>query len=288
MNSTTTRRITVLVALFVILTVFSIVVIARSRDLQTKAAGNGQTELTRISIESLGQALLSDGDQLIIDIRTRSEFLASHVPDAISIPSYEISLQASDLEAFQNWKVILICQTTDCPELERATRDLRLIGFSDLSILEGGYDAYLASELPVSSQAKLVQDDLVQILNSIEVGSISTSDLKSLGSQNVTIVDVRTTFEFVSGFIPGAINIPLHRISETLERDILSSSDRIVIYDRKGNRSKIGAKALEDAGFSNVLNLEGGLEGWLAANENLELPATDGSNIDTLIPLGQE
>jgi len=72
-------------------------------------------------------------------------------------------------------------------------------------------------------------------------------------------VDVRSAEEYASGHVSSAVNIPyteiLTRIGEVTEdKDAL-----IYVYCRSGRRSGIAKEALEEAGFSNVVNL-GGLE----------------------------
>jgi rhodanese-related sulfurtransferase len=78
------------------------------------------------------------------------------------------------------------------------------------------------------------------------------------------LVDVRTFEEFASGHLVGAINIPLSELQENLgtwsrrlPRDV-----PIVLQCRSGVRSAQAAQILLRAGFTNVLNLDGGITAW--------------------------
>ena len=76
---------------------------------------------------------------------------------------------------------------------------------------------------------------------------------------DIALYDVRTQEEYVSGHIPGAVNIPYDVIAEQIP---VSDKDAvIVVYCRSGNRSGIAQDALEDAGYTNVLNF-GAVADW--------------------------
>lgn len=242
-------------------------------------------ETPTISVADLAQAAI-DGDQvLVLDVRPKTDFLASHVPSAVSMPSYEILRSSDELERFAGWSTVIICGATDCAELEQATRDLRLLGFQDLHELEGGMAAYQAADLTLSSQAKLIQDDLVNVLRDIEVPTITVAELRE--RDDVLLVDTRTPFEFATGFIAGAIDLPLYTTQVAIDEGHYgrkTDERTIVVYDRAGNRSRIAAQSLIDAGFKNVLSLEGGIEAWELDGGELTFPAEDGSDLNQLIP----
>lgn len=74
-----------------------------------------------------------------------------------------------------------------------------------------------------------------------------------LDNPNVTVIDVRETYEFEDGHYEGAINIPLGTIPNNMDK-IKSMSQPIVVYCRSGNRSGMALSLLRQAGIQDVYN----------------------------------
>lgn len=74
-----------------------------------------------------------------------------------------------------------------------------------------------------------------------------------LDNPNVTVIDVRETFEFEDGHYEGAINIPLGTIPNSIDQ-IKAMSQPIVVYCRSGNRSGMALTMLKQAGIQEVYN----------------------------------
>lgn len=237
-----------------------------------------------LSVQELANAIVKGQRLLVLDLRPETDFLASHIPNAVSMPTYQILRSAEQLTRFASWQTVLVCQTPDCPAVTQASRDLRLLGFQDLRELSGGFAAYATADLSQASQAKLVQQDLVDVLTAIKVPTLSATDLIA-HRDTYAVIDTRTPYEFVTGFIPGAIDLPLYATKAAIDDVRYPKEKKIVVYDRQGNRSRIVAKALLDAGYKDVQSLEGGFEAWKKANGEIGLPKQDGSDLKTLIPL---
>ncbi len=74
------------------------------------------------------------------------------------------------------------------------------------------------------------------------------------------LVDVRTQGEREQKFIAGSVGMPLNHL---LERSTeLDKQQSVVIYCAGGYRSSIAASLLQQAGFSNVNEIAGGLAAW--------------------------
>jgi rhodanese-related sulfurtransferase len=76
---------------------------------------------------------------------------------------------------------------------------------------------------------------------------------------NLIIVDVRTSQEYVSGHIAGALNLP-----ENLT-DHLSPADEILVYCKSGVRSAAAQQLLNANGYEKVYNMLGGIDAWINA-----------------------
>jgi rhodanese-related sulfurtransferase len=81
------------------------------------------------------------------------------------------------------------------------------------------------------------------------------------GKQAHTLVDVRTTEEYRSGHIPGAVNIPLNTLPARLKE--IPADRPVVVVCATGNRSRSGASAFVRGGYAEVYNLQGGTMRWM-------------------------
>jgi sulfur-carrier protein adenylyltransferase/sulfurtransferase len=74
------------------------------------------------------------------------------------------------------------------------------------------------------------------------------------------LIDVREAFEYEIARIDGAKLIPL---GETAERaDELQREQPIVVHCHSGRRSAEAVRQLQQRGFANVYNLQGGIDAW--------------------------
>ena len=74
------------------------------------------------------------------------------------------------------------------------------------------------------------------------------------------LIDVREPFEYEIARIDGARLIPLGEIAERL--DELQREQPIVVHCHSGMRSAQATRLLQQRGFANVYNLEGGIDAW--------------------------
>ncbi len=98
-----------------------------------------------------------------------------------------------------------------------------------------------------------------------DVQNITARELQALmaDGQPLVLADVRTQEEYDAGHIPGSLHLPLDEItqwSKTLDPDT-----RICCICAIGGRSADAAETLVKAGFSDVYNLTGGMNGWTGA-----------------------
>ena len=81
-----------------------------------------------------------------------------------------------------------------------------------------------------------------------------------------SVVDVREEDEFVSGHVPGAVNLPMSALGERL--DELPEQGFAVICQH-GMRSARVVEALTERGYD-ASNVDGGTSEWLAAGYPLD------------------
>ncbi|MFM8787755.1 MAG: rhodanese-like domain-containing protein [Bacteroidota bacterium] len=76
--------------------------------------------------------------------------------------------------------------------------------------------------------------------------------LRNALQKKAFLVDVRTPGEFASGSAPGAVNIPLDRVEQSLDR--FKSQGTVVVFCRSGMRSSQAKDILIRNGFKDVVN----------------------------------
>ena len=76
--------------------------------------------------------------------------------------------------------------------------------------------------------------------------------LRNALQKKALLVDVRTPGEFASGSVPGAVNIPLDRVEQSLSR--FKGHETVVVFCRSGMRSSQAKDILVRNGFKDVVN----------------------------------
>lgn len=90
-----------------------------------------------------------------------------------------------------------------------------------------------------------------------------------VASREVTLIDVRTPEEYGAGHLPYATLVNFSS-ADFLERmRELPNDAAYALYCRSGNRSGQARVLLADAGFSNVVDLAGGVNAWQASGRTL-------------------
>jgi len=94
--------------------------------------------------------------------------------------------------------------------------------------------------------------------------SITVEDLKARmdAGENLHILDVREPAEYTE-FNIGAKLVPLGKI-QAMQIDELEDwkDEEVIIHCRSGKRSAMACMFLETMGFSNTVNVEGGMLAW--------------------------
>jgi rhodanese-related sulfurtransferase len=99
---------------------------------------------------------------------------------------------------------------------------------------------------------------------------VSVPEAISLIESGALVIDVRYS---PSTHLPGALLIPMETLGARLEKLEIAKTQPIVVYCGNGTaRGPEATQILTRAGFTNVVNLGSGLEGWRGAG----LPVTAG------------
>jgi len=93
-----------------------------------------------------------------------------------------------------------------------------------------------------------------------ELTASELSDYLGNAERKPLLLDVREPWEFDKARIEGSKLVPMRHIGEHLHA--LDSDDEIVVICHHGIRSRVVCRFLESEGFSNVINLAGGVAAW--------------------------
>ena len=85
---------------------------------------------------------------------------------------------------------------------------------------------------------------------------------------NAVLLDVRTPEEHKTGYLEGAVLLPLAELESKISSTVSGKNTPIYIYCRSGRRSGIAVEKLKAMGYTDLHNL-GGLKD---AREKLNIP----------------
>lgn len=106
----------------------------------------------------------------------------------------------------------------------------------------------------------------------VEILSVSEFQ-KKLKTERGYLLDVRTDWEFDSGFIEGAIHADIHEEKFRALSCKLEKSRPCFVYCFSGGRSQEAGNYLVSKGFSKVYELKGGIAAWQKAGMPVLKPA---------------
>jgi DMSO/TMAO reductase YedYZ molybdopterin-dependent catalytic subunit/rhodanese-related sulfurtransferase len=202
---------------------------------------------------------LRDAGAVLVDPREPTEFSAGHLRGAVNV-----GLQGR----FAEWGGDVLA-----PD-----RDIVLVGDPALGheakvrLGRVGYDR-VVGQLAESAQLFLSRPDLIETSSRLTIEQLA--ELRNLEPE-LQVVDVRSPGETAAGTLPGAREIPLAVLADSL--GALDMAIPVVVYCGSGYRSQIAASVLLESGFADVSDLLGGYHAWDSAG----LPTSTGaSSVDT-------
>lgn len=93
---------------------------------------------------------------------------------------------------------------------------------------------------------------------------MTATELRDFLASGVTPVkiDVREEVELQYGVLEGAIHIPMQSVPSQLNALEKHKNDTIVLICRSGKRSQQIGAFMEEMGFTDIINLAGGMNAW--------------------------
>jgi len=94
--------------------------------------------------------------------------------------------------------------------------------------------------------------------------------LPKSGEQAPFVLDVRGPEEFVTGHVPGAVNIPYDQVAARLAE--VPKDKEVVLYCRSGRRAGMAAEVLAANGYTRLKHLEGDMPAWIERGRPVATP----------------
>ena len=111
-----------------------------------------------------------------------------------------------------------------------------------------------------------------------QIAQVRPADLESGDDPVPVLLDVRTSAEWSSGHLPGAIHIDRGFLELRIEDAVPDRATPIVCYCQSGVRSLYAAQALQHLGYGSVRSLAGGVSAWKESGREIVRPLQlDGS-----------
>ena len=98
------------------------------------------------------------------------------------------------------------------------------------------------------------------------VANVTATEAVMLMSRSKPLIlDVRDATEFAAGHIQGAKNIPLAELASRLKEIEKFKDKPVLVHCQRGMRAKSACNILRAQQFSQLNNLQGGLDAWVEA-----------------------
>jgi rhodanese-related sulfurtransferase len=214
------------------------------------------------------RGIVADGGELaLVDVREELIFSQRHLLLARSIPLSRLELKFAQRVPRRTTRIVL-CDDGD-GLAERAAAILSHNGYSNLSILDGGIEAWATAGFEMFSGVNVPSKAFGEFVeHDSGTPSIAAAELEKLirDGADIVVLDSRPADEYARVSLPTAINVPgAELVLRT--RDIAPSPDTMVVVNCAGRtRSIIGAQSLINASLPNkVVALRNGTMGWSLA-----------------------
>lgn len=210
----------------------------------------------------------------VCDVRTPEEHAQGCIPQARSLPSFDIALHAADLARSAD-TVVLHCAGRTRSII--ATRTLRELGIDNVVALENGTMSWRLAghalaqgshgmQAPPSPESRALAERTSAVLaRDAGVRRIDANVLVGLladTTRNRYVFDVRGVAEFEAGHIAGSIALPGGQAVQRADDFMPVRAAPIVLIDEEEARANLTGAWLRRMGFADVAVLTHGLRGW--------------------------
>ena len=237
-------------------------IIARARELAMSVG----VELLGPA-ESRARLLSEDGrPRQLLDVRELTELAGTTAEHAVQVPSGQ-AVQRTDEHIVTRGAGVILIDDGGARALI-AGHWLRLLGVEEVTVVDGGIDAWRAADLPVVAYDP--DPDPVGLDRARAVARTVTPEAAAeLMETGADVISVDYSDAFTRGHLAGARWVGLSNLLAG-HRDAVPGPDTpVLVTCSDGRASLLAARALAAHGVSDVHVLEGGTAGWLVSGREL-------------------
>lgn len=196
--------------------------------------------------------------EVVLDVRSAADFGAGHVPGSLNIGlGGQFASWAGTLISLDA-PVVIVAESED--KANEGQVRLARVGLENVKgYLAGGIEAWREAGFDVAAVPQITVAELKQLIE-------NDNDLQ--------VIDVRRSGEYVSGHAPRAVTAPLANLRDALPQLNLNPSRKTAVICAAGYRSSAATSIMQRLGFINLLNVTGGTSAWIKAGYEVEMPAT--------------
>lgn len=231
--------------------------------------------IDEVAVERLSPAAVAellettDVNVYPVDVRTREEYVAGHVPGTISIPGGQAVQRANHYVPDRHGRVLFISEHIVRAAVTAYWFSER--GFPNIAVLHGGVNAWANDGRPLrGGRDRRPPLGVERASATAEYVAPETLDERRT-APTVRVVDVDASSSYLREHVPGAEWVPRYHLDGELGGDV----DGVVLTCRNGIFSTLAAAALAHRGGVSPTVLRGGLKAWTAAGLPTESGGSD-------------
>ncbi|HEV2430468.1 MAG TPA: rhodanese-like domain-containing protein, partial [Burkholderiales bacterium] len=225
-----------------------------------------------VSARRVSELLAGSGELALLDVREQGVHYRGHPFFACSAPLSRLELVIGDLVPRRTAPIVVLDAGNE-GLAEKAEKKLKKLGYTDVSILEGGCAGWKQAGLELFSGVNVPSKAFGEFVeHQYGTPRIAAGELKRLQEfKKILVLDSRPFEEYHRMNIPGGIDVPGAELVYRIH-DLAPSPDTLVVVNCAGRtRSIIGCQSLRNAGIPNpVAALKDGTMGWELAGLAVE------------------
>jgi rhodanese-related sulfurtransferase len=224
------------------------------------------------------KAMLHDGAEIaLLDVREAGQFGESHLLFATPLPYSRLELDTGALVPRKSARIV-VCDDGVLGVATRAAKRLLELGYTDVSVLDGGNRAWAAAGYALFAGVNVPSKTFGELVeHACHTPRVTVQELARMqaAGEDFVILDGRPLAEYQKMSIPGGICCPNAELPYRVSSIVTNPKTKIVVNCAGRTRSIIGAQTLINFGVPNpVVALENGTQGWVLADFKLERGAS--------------